>query len=89
MIVLYTIITALKPIKKQKAMLKNLSNFASLEVTNSEEVKGGTCYIPTPCGCGYGNGSGPSKSVKTIKIKVKSVKSLKSPKSAKSLKKCK
>lgn len=62
-------------------MLKNLSNFASLEVTNSEEVKGGTCYIPTPCGCGYGYGN--TKSVKTVKFKVKS---LKSPKRLKSIK---
>lgn len=67
-------------------MLKNLSNFASLEVTNSEEVKGGTCYIPRPCGCGYGNGYGHTKSVKTVKLKVKSVKSPKSAKSAKSIK---
>ena len=70
--------------KKNKVMLKNLSNFASLEVINSEEVKGGTCYIPSPCGCGYGNG--PRKSVKTVKLKVKSVKSPKSAKSAKSIK---
>lgn len=65
-------------------MLKNLSNFASLEVLNSEEVKGGTCYIPRPCGCGYGNGGSP-KSIKTIKIKCKT-KSVKSPKSLKSVK---
>lgn len=65
-------------------MLRNLSNFASLEVLNSEEVKGGTCYIPNPCGWGYGNGCGP-KSIKTIKIKCKN-KSAKSPKSPKSLK---
>lgn len=70
--------------KKNKVMLKNLSNFASLEVSNSEEVKGGTCYIPTPCGCGYGYGN--SKSVKTVKLKVKSVKSPKRLKSAKSIK---
>ena len=63
-------------------MLKNLSNFASLEVVNSEEVKGGTCYIPRPCGCGYGYGNKKSpKSVK--KHKVKSVKSPKSLKSSK------
>ena len=61
-------------------MLKNLSNFASLEVANSEEVKGGTCYIPRPCGCGYGNSKSP-KSVK--KHKVKSPKSLKSIKGVK------
>lgn len=65
-------------------MLKNLSNFESLEVFNSEEVKGGTCYIPNPCGCGYGYGK--RKSVKSVKFKVKSAKSPKHLKSAKSIK---
>ncbi len=62
-------------------MLKNLSNFASLEVLNSEEVKGGTCYIPRPCGCGYGWGN--QKSSKSSKNKCKSKKSKKSKKSNK------
>ena len=60
-------------------MLKNLSNFATLEVLNSEEVKGGCCYIPRPCGCGYGG----QKSTKSNKCKTKSPKTPKKPKSPK------
>lgn len=61
-------------------MLKNLSNFATLEVLNSEEVKGGTCYIPRPCGCGYGNGGQKSSKSNKNKCKTKSVKTPKPPK---------
>ena len=57
-------------------MSRNLSNFASLELTNAEEIKGGCCYqAPQPCGC---------KSPKSSKSKkMKKCKSIKKPKSIK------
>ncbi len=62
-------------------MLRNLSNFASLELINAEEIKGG-CHVPKPCypvirGC---------KSSKSKKAK--KCKGPKSPKSPKSSKNC-
>ncbi len=62
-------------------MLRNLSNFASLELTNAEEIKGG-CYVPKPCyPKNYGCKS--SKSSKSKKMKCKSPKKPKSPKGPK------
>ena len=62
-------------------MSRNLSNFASLELTNAEEIKGGCCFqAPQPCGC---------KSSKSSKSKkMKTCKGPKSPKSPKSSKNC-
>ncbi len=59
-------------------MSRNLSNFASLELTNAEEIKGGSC-VPRPCyPVNYG-----CKSSKSKKLKCKSPKKPKSPKSSK------
>ena len=57
-------------------MSRNLSNFASLELTNAEEIKGGCSFLPPPsCGC---------KSPKSSKSKkMKKCKSIKKPKSIK------
>lgn len=62
-------------------MSRNLSNFASLELTNAEEIKGG-CWVPNPCypvkGC---KSSKSSKSKKMKKCKsIKKPKSIKPPK---------
>ena len=64
-------------------MLRNLSNFASLELINAEEIKGGCC-VPNPCypknhGC---KSSKKSKSKKMKKCKG-STKTLKLPKYSK------
>lgn len=62
-------------------MSRNLSNFASLELTNAEEIKGG-CYAPKPCyPKNYGCKS--SKSSKSKKMKCKSPKKPKCPKTPK------
>ncbi len=62
-------------------MSRNLSNFASLELTNAEEIKGG-CHVPKPCyPKNYGCKS--SKSSKSKKMKCKSPKKPKCPKTPK------
>ena len=63
-------------------MLRNLSNFASLELTNAEEIKGGSCYVPKSC-YPVNRGCKSSKSKKAKKCK-----GPKSPKSPKSSKNC-
>ena len=62
-------------------MSRNLSNFASLELTNAEEIKGG-CAVPSPC---YSKtyGCKSSKKSKSKKMKCKSPKKPKSPKGPK------
>ena len=64
-------------------MSRNLSNFASLELTNAEEIKGG-CFVPPPCYTPPNNGCKSSKSSKSKKMKkCKSPKKPKSPKTPK------
>lgn len=63
-------------------MSRNLSNFASLELTNAEEIKGG-CGVPKPCyPVNYGCKSSKSSKSKKMK-KCKSPKKPKSPKTPK------
>ena len=59
-------------------MLRNLSNFASLELTNAEEIKGGCCTLTS--GCSSNNGCKSAKSSKSKKMKCKSPKKQKSSK---------
>ena len=61
-------------------MLRNLSNFASLELINAEEIKVGCHHVQRPCYLVI-RGCKSSKSKKAKKCK--SPKSPKSPKSSK------
>ena len=65
-------------------MLRNLSNFASLELINAEEIKGG-CQVANSC---YPKIHGCKSSKKFKSKKMKKCKGPKSPKSPKSSKNC-